>query len=102
MREALHRFLVRLLACAIGMEKQQINIGVREEPASSEASRCHEGEARGSVFSGGHDIPPKPLENVFDEPRPLRYRGAAVSCSREAVRNSRRLLGQRTPQFTDQ
>src|ERR1700686_2494351 len=102
LRKSANRLFVGLPPAAIRIQKKQIDIGIRKQPAAPEAPSCHQREAARTSFVGRHQIPPKTLENLFDQPRPLRDRRTSVSGQSKLARNSRGFLSDRIPQFSDQ
>jgi len=73
--------------------EEQINVGIRKQPAASETSSGNEREAARSKFVRGNELAPKRLRISFDEKRSLgdgrfdRFRLAAKS---RAIRSARR------------
>jgi hypothetical protein len=70
---------VRLFSVVIGIEEEQINIGIGKQPASSKSSVASNAKFRGPVISGRDQILPQPFQNIFNQPGALRYSGATVT-----------------------
>ena len=97
LRKAPDRIFEGLFRVAIAVEKEQIDVGVGEEPAASESSSGDESEIGGPGFIGGDDVAPQPREDFFDEAGACFDAGAAVAGGLKFPLDARRFVVERTP-----
>jgi len=102
LREAANRLLERTLAGAAVVEKEDIHIGMREEPAAAETAQGGQGEAGRAAFVGGNDLLPQPARDGFDQTGAFANGPAAVAGQVELLLNPRGLFAVEIPQLTAQ
>ena len=62
------------------MQKQQIDIGVREEPAATKTAGCHQREIPRTLRAGGDDLAPQPQQHGIDQGGAAGECGTSVTC----------------------
>src|SRR5579871_2159298 len=102
LREAAHWIFKALFGVAVAEEKEKIDVGIGEEPATAEAPGSNQREIDRLAFVGGNDVAPQAEEDTFDQAGALRHRRAPVPSSLKLPVDARRLVVERTPQFADQ
>jgi len=89
-----------LFSVVIGIEEEQIDIGIGKQPASSKSSGSYQGKIPRAVFFRRDQILPQPFQNIFNQAGALPYSCATIPSSREVPLDACRFLGVNLAQFT--
>jgi hypothetical protein len=61
------------------MQEEEVDVGVRKEPAAAESAERNQHKAGGAVFFRGDDLLPEALYDGLDQAGALLYGSAAVA-----------------------
>ena len=75
-----------------GVQKQNINVGIREQPSAAEAAQRDEGEIGGAIRLGRDQFPPQAAGDGFDKGGSACDGGAAVARGVEILLEAREFL----------
>ena len=99
LRELSKAILKFALGALVGVQKQQIDIGVGEQPLAAKAAERDQRETGRTIFFRADVLIPKTQQDRFDDRGAAEDCGATVAGGGKIVLNARRLLGVEGAQF---